>query len=76
MVACSFSYNNAGETEGCEAWYFWVTPTGKLTGVVTDEVTGLPIENVEIFIEQLSGDFNTTILQMPMEHASSGVEIG
>jgi 5-hydroxyisourate hydrolase-like protein (transthyretin family) len=54
-------YNNAGETEGCEAWYFWVTPTGKLTGVVTDEVTGLPIENVEIFIEQLSGDFNTTI---------------
>ncbi len=32
------------------------------TGVVTDEVTDLPIENVEIFIEQLSGNYNTTII--------------
>jgi hypothetical protein len=54
-------YNNVGEAEDCETWYFQVVQKGELTGVVTDEVTDLPIENVEIFIEQLSGNYNTTI---------------
>jgi len=45
-------YNNAGSAEGCIPWYFTTTSGGILTGTVYDVSTGLPIEGVNVFIEQ------------------------
>lgn len=45
-------YNNAGSAEGCFPWYFTTTSGGTLVGLVTDEATGLPIEGVDVLLEQ------------------------
>lgn len=55
-------YNFSGETAGCEPWFFYVSYYGQLTGVITDNSTGLPIENAAIFVQQtLPGNYSTTI---------------
>lgn len=45
-------YNNAGVAEGCFPWYFSTTAGGSIAGLVTDEVTGLPVEGVDVLLEQ------------------------
>ncbi len=55
-------YNFSGETLGCEPWFFYVSYYGQLTGVITDNSTGLPVENAAIFVQQtLPGNYSTTI---------------
>lgn len=46
-------YNNAGEPETCPPWYFNTSFSGMLQGVVTDAETDLPLEGVNVHIEQV-----------------------
>ncbi|HRW97040.1 MAG TPA: carboxypeptidase regulatory-like domain-containing protein, partial [Bacteroidales bacterium] len=55
-------YNFAGETTGCEPWFFNVAYGGTISGVVTDAESGLPIENVAVEIDQtLPNTYSTTV---------------
>ena len=46
-------YNNAGEIESCTPWYFNTSYSGMLQGVVSNAQTGLPVQGVDVTIEQV-----------------------
>lgn len=55
-------YNFAGETSGCEPWFFYTAYSGFITGVITDTQSGLPLENVAVFVQQtLPGNYSETV---------------
>jgi hypothetical protein len=48
-----YPYNNAGAPQECIPWYFTTPYTGVFEGMVTDAVTGLPMEGVSITLEEI-----------------------